>query len=206
MYDKEYSQLTFVDDFMFCKILSSNKDLCKALLELTLGIKIKKIEIVKEQTPIEQKYDARGIRLDIYVEDEDGTVYDIEMQTTLKKDLPKRTRYYQGMIDLQLIGRKADFKDLKRTYIIFICMSDPFGKQFPVYTFDNRCKECPELMLGDEATKVVINASGNRDNLSPEMKAFLDLLQSGVGGSAFTRRLQEEVEKAKNMKNGRWNI
>lgn len=29
-------------------------------------------------------------------------------------------------------------------------MFDPFQKELPIYTFTNRCKELPELELGDE--------------------------------------------------------
>ncbi len=43
-----------------------------------------------------------------------NSVYDIEMQTTLQKDLGKRTRYYQGMIDLNLIEKGAKYSKLKR--------------------------------------------------------------------------------------------
>ena len=197
MYKKEYSQLTFADDYMFCKILSSNKDLCKELLELTLGIRINKLEIAEDQMSIEHKFDTRGIRLDIYVEDDNGSIYDIEMQTIVRKDLPKRTRYYQGMIDLNLIGRGAKFSELRRTYIIFICTEDPFKKGLPVYTFDYRCKEDPDIMLGDEATKVIINATGNRTGLSDEMSAFLDFILTGKGNSSFTHRLEEAVNTAK---------
>ena len=67
-------------------------------------------------------YDGKGIRFDVYTEDEKNTVYDIEMQTTSQKDLPKRSRYYQGMVDLNLIERGAKFKQLKNSYIIFICL------------------------------------------------------------------------------------
>lgn len=34
-----------------------------------------------------------------------GTIYDIEMQVTDTKELPKRTRYYQSMLDLQMIDK-----------------------------------------------------------------------------------------------------
>ncbi|MCR5233950.1 MAG: PD-(D/E)XK nuclease family transposase, partial [Lachnospiraceae bacterium] len=72
--------MTFADDYMFRKILSFNKDLCKELLELTLGIRINRLEITENQVSMEHKFDARGIGLDIYVEDDNGSVYDIEMQ------------------------------------------------------------------------------------------------------------------------------
>ena len=44
MYTKTYQELTFADDFMFCKILSSDSDLCKRLVELLLGVKVKEIK------------------------------------------------------------------------------------------------------------------------------------------------------------------
>ncbi len=37
--------------------------------------------------------DARSVRLDVYVKDEKEVVYDIEMQVSHTKELPKRSRY-----------------------------------------------------------------------------------------------------------------
>ena len=138
---KNYSELSFTDDFMFCKVLVSHPNLCKELLELLLGIEIRKIEMAESQKTIEMTYDGKGIRFDVYTEDEKNTVYDIEMQTTSQKDLPKRSRYYQGMVDLNLIERGAKFKQLKNSYIIFICLDDPFGYNLPIYTFRNYCQQ-----------------------------------------------------------------
>ena len=197
---KQYSELTFTDDFMFCKILAGDMELCKEVLELILGIKIRQVELVQSQVPIEEKYDARGNRLDVYVEDAANTVYDIEMQTTQQADLPKRTRYYQGMIDLNLISKGAHFKELKKAYVIFICAFDPYDRGLPIYTFENTCKEDPGLKLGDDTVKVMLNAGGRRDGLSNEMCAFLDFLQKGSADSDLTRGLCTAVSKAKEHK------
>ena len=121
--NKKYEELEFTDDFFFCKILTKNKPLCKELLELILEVKISDIVFMAEQKPIELTASAKGIRLDVYVEDNANTVYDIEMQPVVKKNLPKRSRYYQGMIDLNLIDRGADYKELKKSFVIFICFS-----------------------------------------------------------------------------------
>ena len=67
---------------------------------------------------------SKGIRLDVYVEDEAGTVYNVEIQTTDKKNLPKRLRYYQGMIDLNILNRGEDYASLRRSFVIFICTLD----------------------------------------------------------------------------------
>ena len=195
--NKKYEELDFTDDFFFCKILIKNQILCKELLELILQIKIAKIVFTAKQNPIEITADAKGVRLDVYVEDAAKTVYDIEMQPTMKKELPKRSRYYQGMIDLNLIERGADYKELKKSFVIFICLSDPFDKGLHIYTFENVCREYPDLLLGDETTKVFINAAGTANDVSEEMKQFLDYLLGKGAQNDFTRQIEDEVTKAR---------
>ena len=192
---KEYSQLTFTDDFMFCKVLYTNKDLCKELLELILDIKIADIDFIDDQVSFKQTYEGRGIRLDVYAEDSDRTVYDIEMQTSIKGNLPKRSRYYQSMIDLNQIEKGASFSLLKPTYIIFICLDDPFGKGLPVYHFSNLCRDDSTLEMGDDTVKVFINAKGDRSGLSLNMSDFLDYLLLKTINGDFTKRIQSAVEQ-----------
>ena len=76
---------------------------------------------------------SKGIRLDIYVEDDDNTVFNLEMQTTTYKELPKRSRYYQGIIDLNMIEKGESYDILKESYVIFICTFD-FLKKEEVFT------------------------------------------------------------------------
>ena len=85
---KNYEDLTFTDDFMFCKIMANNPELCKELLELILDCKIRKIELSEEQKQINMTYDGRGVRLDVYVEDDAHTVYDVDMQILRHVGLP----------------------------------------------------------------------------------------------------------------------
>ena len=110
---KTYDELTFTDDFLFCKILTSNLELCRQLLELIIGIKIKEVKLAEAQKAVSVTYDGRGVRFDVYVEDDQNTVFDIEMQVIRDEFLPKRMRYYQGMIDLNLISAGAKYSALK---------------------------------------------------------------------------------------------
>ena len=116
----------------------------------------------------------------------ENEVFDVEMQTTRQKNLPKRSRYYQRMIDLNLINRGDDFKKLKKSFVIFICMSDPFpGYNRCIYRFENVCREESRLVLGDETYKVFLNADGTRGDVSDELKDFLHLLRDGYGKSCI---------------------
>ncbi len=195
MKTKNYEDLKFIDDFLFCKILSSNPELCRELVSLVLNKDIGAIQFASKQKPIEITADGKGIRLDVYIDNPD-TVYDIEMQTTMSKDLAKRTRYYQGMIDLDLIERGAKYSELKESYIIFICLEDPFDKNLPVYTMRNRCIEDEEVELNDGATKVFVNANGSDENISSDLREFLKYLATGISSGRFTDSLEEEVVKA----------
>ena len=58
-------------------------------------------------------------------------------------------------------------------------------------------------MLGDETTKVFINASGTQDDVSPEMADFLLYLREGVGNSNLVKKIDHEVQSARDHKEWR---
>ena len=114
-------------------------------------------------------------------------------------NLPKRARYYQEMIDLNLIERGADYSELKKSYIIFICPFDEFKAGLHKYTFKTCCKELPEIALEDETTKIFLCAGGDADDVSPEMKEFLEWMVSGrQGKTELVRKLDDAVQQARN--------
>ena len=195
---KRYEELTFADDFLFCKIMQSNPELCRELTQLILGKRIGKIIKLNKQHPIEITADGRGVRFDIYMEDDANTVYNIEMQAGTVTNIAFRTRYYQGMIDLDQIERGARFQDLRKTYIIFICLENPFPEiGLHKYSFRSVCAEQPQLELGDGVQKVLISASGTQEDVSEDLKSFLNYVAGKLPESDLTRKLEEVVAKAR---------
>lgn len=193
----KWEDLSLANDFIFGKVMLNQK-LCKQLLETILNIRIDRIEYPEEQKAIRMAADAKGVRLDVYVADGQNTVYNIEMQAGDTKELPKRSRYYQGMVDLNLIERGQHYKDLNKCFVIFVCTFDPFDKGRHIYTFENRCAEDLSLIMGDEATKVFLNSAGTMDDVGPELKTFLGYLANGVVADEFTKALDDEVGAVKN--------
>lgn len=189
---KTLEELTISDDFMFGAVMSNPKR-CKPLLEMILGVKINKIEYPELQKTIDKQYGSKGIRLDVYVEDDKNTVYNIEIQTTMFKSLPKRMRYYQGLIDLNIIDKGEEYSSLKKSFVIFICTYDPFGEGRYIYTFENRCLENPELAFGDDTTKIVLNTEGTVGDISEDLRATLRYIAGDAPQSEYTMELDEEV-------------
>ena len=201
MRQKEFKDLTFADDFMFAKVMLNEK-LCKQLLEIILEVKIKSLSYPEEQKVIDPSYDSKSVRLDVYVDDEKGTVYNIEMQTTNPRNIPKRARYYQGMIDLNLIEKGEDYSKLAKSYVIFICTEDIYGLDKPAYRFENYCKEY-DIPFGDDSYKVILNA-GCTDLKDTELGNFLRFVRTGEPIDEFTDSLQNEVNVVK--RNEKWEV
>lgn len=200
--EAKWEDLSISNDFLFGKVMQ-DAELCKELLQRILPeLDIDHVEYPELQKTIKEDFEAKGVRLDAYVNDGKGTVYDIEMQAVTSKYLPRRTRYYQSMIDLQLVEKGQDYDTLNDSYIIFICLSDLFGKGRYRYSFENICKEDMEVMLNDGAKKIFLNADGKKGDISEELKAFLDYVAGRPSEDAFVKKLESAVEKAK--KNRKW--
>ena len=200
---KRFEELEIRDDFMF-GVIMRNPKYCKPFLETVLNIKIGHIEYPKSQEVIDLSADAKGVRLDVYVEDGKGTIYNIEMQTTIDKNIPKRMRYYQGMIDLNILEKGEDYRSLKKSFVIFVCTFDLFGQGRHVYTFENRCVQDLELPLSDDTVKIILNTKGILDDVSIEMKSLLDYIDGKEPEDDFTKELDDAVNEVRD--NEKWRL
>ena len=198
---KKYEELDITDPFIFAKVMSE-KELCKPLLENILNIKIRDIVYVDYEETIQMTAKSKGIRLDIYVEDDDNTVFNLEMQTTTYKELPKRSRYYQGIIDLNMIEKGESYDILKESYVIFICTFDFFEKGRSVYEFENVCLEDSEIKLNDGTHKIFLNTKGDKSDINEELKSLLEYFDGSEPESELTRKIDRKVIAAR--KNERW--
>ena len=135
------------------------------------------------------------------MEDGQGSIYNIEMQTASNRNIPKRMRYYQGMIDLSILEKGGDYRSLKRSMVIFVCTFDLFGKGRHVYTFENRCIQELGLGLGDDTVKIILNTKGTEDDVSPEMKRLLDFI--GRNRQMTLQKIwQKRCNQSGKMRNG----
>ena len=115
----------------------------------------------------------------MWAKDTDEVVYDTEVQGTNTKNLPKRSRYYESIIDAKLLKPgERDFNKMNDIYIILIAPFDLFGKRKYMYTFEMTCKEDPSVSLEDGATRIFLNTHGeNPDEVSPELVELLHYIE-----------------------------
>ena len=177
--EKSFGELDLGDDYMF-DVVTEDLESCKLILELAMGIRIKKIRWRENQKVIHNLPGKRGARLDFYVETEEGTVYDVEMQKRKRGNIPKRTRFYQSLIDAPMLkSGEESFDKLKPSVIVVICGFDLYGYGQYRYSFSNRCLEVDDLELGDETSKIILNTKGTNDaEEDPTLISFLHYVEN----------------------------
>ena len=184
----------------FSKIITK---LLKYFFQNLLHVKVKKIVYPELEKPIKPFYSTKGVRLDVYLKDEDKII-DVEMQTYKQDAIGKRTRYYQSMIDIDSLMKGQDYSELLDSYVLFICNYDPFEKVkgvgfgLPCYTFRNTCAENPAVPLDDKSIKVIYNASAYETVEDKDVRDFLHFVMTNdPGGNDFNRLISETVAKLK---------
>lgn len=193
---KPLSEQTLMNNYVFSMIMRVPKRI-KPLLEYILGKEIKSIRMVEPEKTMKERFESKGIRLDLYVEDIDGVVYDVEVQTTDQKNLPRRMRYYQAMLDITFLPSGVDYNKMNKSYVIFICNFDPYGEERYIYTFQNRCDQNYELLFGDDAVKVVVNTKGTKGEISDELKEALIYLDREEVTGPYSKELDDAVKELK---------
>ena len=199
---KKFEDLTFTDDFMFCKAMQ-NPDLCKKLIEMILFDTIGKIVYISIQHNINTYEQAKSVRFDVLVQAENGKFYDVEMQVSNERNIPKRMRFYQAAIDISFLDKGNSYNNLNDSFIIFICLFDAIGKNRPIYTFENFCIEDKNTSLQDGTRKVIINAEAFNNTKDKDLKEFLEYLKTGKATNEFTRRIEKMIQAIKQNEQAR---
>ncbi len=198
--EEKWERATIANNFIFYKVMRHNPDVCKELLEILLEMKIDHIDMHSEET-IETDFGSKGIRLDVYATGA-AQAFNLEMQASDTKELPERSRYYQGCIDVDCLKSGQKYKNLKDSYVIFICISDIFEKGFPCYSFENLCREDTSIQLNDRTFKYFFIAENCDKILNERQKAFLKLVTGQKASDNFSRKIEQLTEEAKH--NNQW--
>lgn len=153
---KPLEQMSLIDDFLMSSLTSSptyGESAMRYILSCILQRKIGRLTVVPQHTFPSTDPVAHGVRLDVYLDEENGEIFDIEPDNNSSKSdlesLPRRVRFYHAKIDAANLKAGDNYKRLRNVIIIFITTYDPFGEDRMVYTFRNRCDESPSLSYDD---------------------------------------------------------
>ena len=197
---KDLKDLNLLDRFLFAEAMEDSENI-RDVLEIILGK-----DVVLQHLPQTEKEQRtspayRFAKLDVWTKDTDDAIYDTEVQGKDTKNLPKRSRYYESLIDYKLLKPgERDFNKMSDVYIILIAPFDLFGEGKYMYTFRMTCQESSSLLLNDGATRIFLNTHGtNPEDVSPELVELLHYIenttQEMADSCASTRihKMQERI-------------
>lgn len=198
-------ELTLLDRFLFDEAME-DRETCQAMFEIALEseqeIKLYSSESEKEMrtTP-----DLRAVRLDVFAQDEEDTIYNAEMQGKNTGNLPRRSRYYQAHLDVTLLELgETNFNALNDSFMIMIATFDLFGKGKYKYIFKMCCEEDSSIKLNDGAVRIFLNTKGtDPEGVSKELIDFLKYIEHPDGelvhssGSSRIKKIHERVSRIK---------
>ena len=159
---------------------------------------------IDKQKDLKDTYDAHGIRLDVYLEDENHTKYDVEVQARLHRKLEKRIRYYLSGIDRHSLEMNEDYEKMSDSFVIFICVEDYYGAGLAVYERESHIKGAPEIPYEDGSHAYILNANFTKENGNPAVLDFLRYVRASYKGepydiseSVYLKQIDEAVSEIK---------
>lgn len=201
---KELKDLTLMDRFLFAEA-ADDTEFMEILLSIIFGTEIHLLHPPQTEKEARSVFSQKQIRLDVWAMDEDDVIYDTEPQQKDTRNLPKRSRYYQGLVDSKLLRPgETRYNGLNDVYMLIIASFDLFGKGLYRYTFRMTCEEVPGLKLEDGATRIFFNTKGmDPQGVPSELVDLLHYFEHTTAevaersSSPRIRRLQEKVEAIK---------
>ena len=180
----------FDDDF-FRAFIDGHPECTAEILKVILSMP--KIRIIRHEVQkVLNNDEQRGVRLDVYAENEEtGDLINIEIQKTMDVELPRRARYYSSLIDARCtIKQNEPFSALPNSYVIFICKDDILKKDKAIYRFVRRTEDGFEL--GDGSSIIFVNGNyEGTDDLGLLIKDFKENDPGRISNRVLANRFSE---------------
>lgn len=201
---KKLAEMNLLDDFLFGSVVmypEIGERFVKILLKTIFGREFRHLSVVAQKVFNGADNDLRGARLDVYIEpeglDSEGkiTVYDIEpdkrANTSDRKALPRRVRFYHGKIIARSLNSGAGYNELKNVAVIMVLPYDPFGLDRMVYTVKNHCVEEPGMEYEDGASTLFLYTKGTKGAPGKALKQMLRYMENSCLQNAVNDDLKE---------------
>ena len=101
------------------------------------------------------------------------------------------------------LKRGQHYSKLGKSVIIFICPFDRFEYGLHFYSFSERCDQNPNIKLNHGATKIFLSTKGTVDDVSYDILAFLNYVDSGIVSGKFVKELDAAVYSVKSNEKAR---
>lgn len=192
---------TLLDDIFMTVVFDRNIEATELVLNVILGRNDMKVtEVIAQREYKNPVIGGRSIRLDIYAEDSNGKVYDIEVQNDSAGADVHRARFHSSILDTKMLKEKQEFKEIHDSYVIFITKNDYMKMGLPMYHVERTIQDTGAL-FGDGSHIIYVNGS-YKDDGNPVGKLMHDFRCTDAD-DMFYQELVKSVRYFKETEGGR---
>ena len=137
---KSIAELTLMDDIFMNKVFDN--DIGRTALLLRIILKNDKIKVIKATT--QQKLKnllGHDLQLDILAQNENGTLFNVEIQNQSSGAAARRARYHLSLLDSLSLPKGKTYKQLPDNYVVFITQNDVLKGGLPLYHINRKIEE-----------------------------------------------------------------
>lgn len=161
-YLETIKRFRLIDDTFFSACFDNNEEDVEYILRIILEKPNLRVLKVQTQKSVENMY-GRSVRFDVFATDDDGKLYNIEVQRADSGAVPARARFNSVMIDYHRLKKKAKFNELPETFVIFITEHDVLKDGEQIYHVDRVVRETNKP-FGDGTHIIYVNGSYKDDS------------------------------------------
>lgn len=161
-YLETIKRFRLIDDTFFSACFDNNEEDVEYILRIILEKPNLKVLKVQTQKSVENMY-GRSVRFDVFATDDDGKLYNIEVQRADSGAVPARARFNSVMLDYHRLKKKAKFNELPETFVIFITEHDVLKDGEQIYHVDRVVRETNKP-FGDGTHIIYVNGSYKDDS------------------------------------------
>ncbi len=194
------SELSLLDDDLMSRVFDKNIEATEMVLQIILNRNdLKVLEVIGQRNYKNATVDGRSIILDIYAKDDDGKIYDIEVQRSDAGADFHRARFHSSMIDSKMLKAGQEFKEIYDSYVIFITENDMIGAGLPVYHIHRMIQETGERFIDGS---YIIYVNGSYDHIDTEIGKLIHDFKCKNADEMFFSKLAKQVKYFKETEGG----
>ena len=180
--------------YAFADVMKKDLDLSARLISITIGRKVQRIRLAQAEKELKSSDDYRGVRFDVWFEDDENRMYDLELQVYDEKHLAERIAFYQGIMVAEETKSGTHFEDIREVFVIFICTGrDPFERSRTVYQFETKEIYDDSIIFNDKRHACVLNFTEDRE-IKSDNKELEEIAEYFIHHTVKKSGISEELD------------
>ena len=189
---KIIASLTLMDD-LFMQVVLEEQACTEYILQTILDKSSLKLKEQRLQKRLPNLH-GRALVLDCLCTDENGLLYNIEVQNSSAGATPKRARYHAALMDTHTLKKGEKFSKLPESYVIFITDKDVLGEGEQLYQIERVIRKSGSLFR-DGSHIFYFNTARQDDNaLGKLAKDFKEANPKEIQSDVLSRKVSSLKE------------